>query len=298
MAERWRRAAGSGTPGPYMLRAIGILAVSCLIVGCDSSSGTLGSVAVPTLLTVDPATFRGAIGCGPGGLQMYVVALTDVTDPSLPSPVAVSAPATCPNPTSFGLQPIQIDHSYTAEIDGYDRADLTPSGPGSRALLDPQGNPVAPRWRTTCGIAPTATSAPAVSSDAGGDSGADASGDSGADASGDSGADASGDSGIDGSLPTTTSHDTRLITRTRALVSTEVIMHSCLLLADAPPPDAGTPADDAASGETGAAVDDATGGGKDDSSSLPADATDDAAQSTTTSDSATIDGSDAAQNGQ
>src|SRR5260221_11088173 len=127
---------------------------------------------------------------------MSVVALSDVTDRSLPSPVAVSAPAACPNPTSFGLQPIQVDHSYTAQIDGYDRADLTPSGPGSRALLDPQGNPGAPRWRTTCGIAPTATTAPAVSSDAG------------ADASGAAGAEASDDSAIDASLPTPPSPDT------------------------------------------------------------------------------------------
>ena len=112
----------------------------------------------PTLLTVDPALFRGTVPCGAPGLVHYVATLTDVSAPeTLPS----SAPTSCENYASFGRpladQPgargIQVDHLYVALIEGYDREVYVPTGSeGSRTMFDKATNePVAPRWITSCG---------------------------------------------------------------------------------------------------------------------------------------------------
>jgi hypothetical protein len=142
----------------------------------------------------------------------------------LPTLVAVSAPTVCTTPTSFGAPLIQEGAFYTAEIDGYDRADLEAAAPSSRQLVDPQKNPVAPRWTTRCG--------PAVSPDASTPE-PDA-------------------SQSDASLPITPS-DNPLVTPTQALLSTEVFLQGCLPLGLAPVTDAST-AGPEASGEADAAA--------------------------------------------
>src|SRR5438045_4123286 len=90
-----------------MLRATGVLLVSCFLAGCSETSSVLTTTAVPTLLTADPQKFRGGVQCGAPELQAYVVAVTDVSP--LPTEqlglVPVSTPSACPNPTSFGSPP-------------------------------------------------------------------------------------------------------------------------------------------------------------------------------------------------
>jgi hypothetical protein len=150
-----------------MLRAVGVptvscfLAVSCIVAGCADTSSDLTVISVPTLLTADPRIFLGGVRCGAPELQSYVVAVTDVTD--TPTPLAVSTPTTCPNPTSFGSPPVTVGRLYTAQIDGYDRpvCDLTnmvfPAGcirpaANQRDQIDnATGAVVTPRYRWQCG---------------------------------------------------------------------------------------------------------------------------------------------------
>jgi hypothetical protein len=152
-----------------MLRAVGVLTVSCLLAvswivpGCADTSSDLTVISVPTLLTADPRFFLGGVRCGAPELQSYVVAVTDVT--TIPTPLAVSSPATCPNPTSFGSPPVNVGNLYTAQIDGYDRpvCDLPnmvfppgcirPSAAGARDQIDnATGAVVPPRFRWQCGV--------------------------------------------------------------------------------------------------------------------------------------------------
>jgi hypothetical protein len=236
-----------------MLRALGVFVVSCFLAGCTDDSSLLTVTAIPTLLTVDPLRFRGNVRCGAPELQSYVVALSRVSPPE--TLVAVSVPAACTTPTSFGSPPVEIGAFYTAVIDGYDRADLTPAAPSSREMHDPEGNIIRPRWTTTCGLASSSDDGSAGNLDA---------------------------SVTDASPPTPTA-DNRLITPTQALLSTEVFLHGCLPLRAAPQVDASTP-DDAAGGELDAAdeaEDEASDGGAGDASLQPTDATDDAAKSPT-----------------
>lgn len=119
----------------------------------EESLGGSGE-ATPTLVAVAPDDFLGEIPCAPaaGGMQTYVATLSEVSGDldgagefTLPS----SEPLGCTRTVAFGF--VVPGLAYVADVDGYDRADLRPLAPGSRVLLGPDGQPVAPRWTTSCG---------------------------------------------------------------------------------------------------------------------------------------------------
>jgi hypothetical protein len=145
--------------------------------GCLSGSSTLPATATLTMITVDPAAFVGSATCGTR-LRRYVVTLTDVTDGS--RSFFSSAPTPCTELVSFTertsapLAPpgisVVVGDSYIGTIDGYDRDDIS-SDPSSdagfaRTVVDDAGQPVLPRWTTTCGQ-PAATSASDASDEGG-----------------------------------------------------------------------------------------------------------------------------------
>jgi hypothetical protein len=60
-----------------------------------------------------------------------------------------SGPEPCDSTIVFGR--VVADHRYTAEVDAYARADVTPAAVGSRVMLDPESREiVAPVRRWTC----------------------------------------------------------------------------------------------------------------------------------------------------
>jgi len=107
------------------------------------------------MIVVNPEYFDNAVSCiaDPGGMQVYVATLFDVTPdqqaaaPSLPS----SPPTACTTQVGFGY--VEPGRQYRAEIDAYDRSDLTPLTPGNRLLqrAGSSGELIAPRWRASCG---------------------------------------------------------------------------------------------------------------------------------------------------
>jgi hypothetical protein len=200
---------------PVMLRLIAapFLAFAGLTTaGCLDGSSTNPQGSYPTLLTVDSATFRGALPCGAPGLATYVVTLTDVSIKghlTLPS----SVPVACESVISFsrpngalGDQYIVAGHFYIALIDGYDRVDIAPADTGSRDMIDPSGTVVAPRWMTTCGEVPPSRPNPSDDGDA---------------------------SLADAPLPYNPLRFPTLV-----LSTAEVVMRGCLPLAGSPLPDA------------------------------------------------------------
>lgn len=141
-----------GIPDRFALLAVGSLVFA---TACDSSGG-IASTTSATLLSVIPSSFSGDTVCGnfQGAWRTYVATLTDVTNPDEPFVLASSVPVDCAMPVSFSW--VVPGHSYTAQVDGYDRADLVPYGgenSGSRRMLDPETQTeVPPRWISTCGI--------------------------------------------------------------------------------------------------------------------------------------------------
>jgi hypothetical protein len=147
-----------------MLRfaAVPVAVFVSLLAGClDTANSATSGIVVPTLLTVEPSLFLGDVGCGERGLARYVVTLTDVTSGASQLPIPSSSLTGCTTSTSFGtpadlgdagIRSVQQGHLYTAEIDGYDRADLN-QAPGAREVTDSTGVVVPPRWTTTCGVA-------------------------------------------------------------------------------------------------------------------------------------------------
>jgi len=133
---------------------IGALSAFLLAAGCGSGGGTSVGTLSPTLVTVDPATFRGDVACGshPGAMRSYVATLTDVSV-SPPFRLPSSAPTPCELAVSFAY--VVPGHSYVASIEAYDTDAVTPRGgasSGSPVMVDPvTGEQVAPAWSTRCG---------------------------------------------------------------------------------------------------------------------------------------------------
>ncbi|MCC6216638.1 MAG: hypothetical protein IT376_17385 [Polyangiaceae bacterium] len=137
-----------------MRRSALVLVLPVVLGACfEDSLGSTGE-ATPTLVAVAPDDFLGDVPCtaAAGGMQAYVATLSEVSGDldgagefALPS----SAPQPCARTIAFGF--VVPGLQYVADLDGYDRADLTPLAPGSRVLIDPAGQPVAPRWTTSCG---------------------------------------------------------------------------------------------------------------------------------------------------
>jgi hypothetical protein len=123
------------------------------------------------MIVVSPDQFAGAVQClaEPGAMRRYVATLFDVTGdyegtvPALPS----SPPTDCNLSVGFGF--VEPGRKYRAEIDGYDREDLTPVTPGNRLMRRAGGDAnelVAPRWRASCSN-PVAELADAAAADGG-----------------------------------------------------------------------------------------------------------------------------------
>jgi hypothetical protein len=162
---------------PRLSTIVASLALSA--AGCNNSSATITGVTPSTAVAVDPLEFLGPVKCGtgPGEMQLYVATLKDVSSGSvlkigdtklvLPS----SAPTGCGISVLF--ENILQGREYEADVQGYDRNDITPLAPGSdvmvecrrwntdkvdggntfassRKCLDP-GDYVKPRWTTQCG---------------------------------------------------------------------------------------------------------------------------------------------------
>jgi len=139
-----------------------LLAPLALALGCTVSGGA-GGPTTPTLVGVSPLEFAGSVPCAdaPGAMRSYVVTLYDLgtaeepQEPfALPSSVVRQndgsfAPTRCETATAFAF--VIPGHRYDAEVEAYDRTDLSALGAGSRHLVDPAGNYVPPRWTTTCG---------------------------------------------------------------------------------------------------------------------------------------------------
>jgi hypothetical protein len=132
--------------------------VAILAAGCGGGAGGSGSDN-PTLVAVDPDDFLGDVPCleSPGAMRRFVATLEDVSselgseDAPIESFVLPSSPpVACTHPVAFGF--VVPEHRYVADVQGYDRTDLTPMLSGSPVMLDPAtGEVVAPRWTTSCG---------------------------------------------------------------------------------------------------------------------------------------------------
>ena len=135
--------------------AVACTAAALSSTACFDTSSNVASGTYPTILTVDPALFRGSLPCGAPGLVQYVATVTDITAPETLPP---SPPVSCENYASFGepnpedpnARGIQVDHLYIGVIDGYDRrVELASDG---LTIVDVDTKEaVSPRWRTTCG---------------------------------------------------------------------------------------------------------------------------------------------------
>lgn len=123
-------------------------------LACTTSSSSGSSTYNPTLITLRPADFGGAVPCSklPGAWKTWVATLIDVTDDGSPVTLASSYPVSCSMPVSFAF--VIPGHRYYAEIEAYDRDDIVAYGPpasGSRHMIDPvTGEDVAPRWTARC----------------------------------------------------------------------------------------------------------------------------------------------------
>jgi hypothetical protein len=144
--------------------ALVLAAAAVFLTGCFDTSSTITALDYPTLLTVDPISFRGRLPCGAPGLARYVVTIFDVSRepptgcPSPPcphEPTATSLPVLCQHQMSFGEPPLETPHYYIAIIEGYNREEVQQKQPGSRDMYDPSSDEIIPpTWMTTCGELP------------------------------------------------------------------------------------------------------------------------------------------------
>jgi hypothetical protein len=220
-----------------------------LLPGCFDTSSNVTAGEYPTILTVDPALFRGGLSCGAPGLVHYVATLTDVTaSEQFPSttPVACQSIVSYSEPkVRVGNHYITIGHLYVAAIDGYDRDGIEPESVGSRTMVDIATREVVPpRWTTTCG------ESSAVVQDAG-------NGDAELDADPPTRSSPQEDAGADADAPPPYNP---LRAPTQVIWKEEVILRGCYPLKDVSGPDAsvgdaGSTNDAPIDGETDASVD-------------------------------------------
>jgi len=129
-----------------------------VVVGCGSSNTTTLALEAQTLIGVDPKYFTEDNTCGTT-LKSYVGTLFDVTGSEGISDAGVSAtpflvgsspPTPCDRAIVFNYA--VAAHAYKVTLDGYDRSDITPTDPGSSAMVtsDANRNFVAPRWTAAC----------------------------------------------------------------------------------------------------------------------------------------------------
>ncbi|HYO93009.1 MAG TPA: hypothetical protein VER33_00800 [Polyangiaceae bacterium] len=140
--------------------------LSTLGIGCGGGSSKATSEPRPTLIQLVPEDFLGDVPCleAPSAARGYVATLFDVTEgltmvgtggnPGNGGNAGFALPSTgflrCQQPAAFGW--VVPGHLYRAEIQGYDRADLEPLGPGVPILVDPvTRQPVPPAWEASCG---------------------------------------------------------------------------------------------------------------------------------------------------
>lgn len=141
--------------GGSAVRAAAIALAAAGLCGCPDDSELNEDFTVPTTIAVDPLGFLGDVPCSEtlGAMRSYVATLTDRTDPAALFTLPSSPPTPCSTRVQFRF--VVPGHVYTAEIEGYalhapQLAPLGGPGSGSRHMLDLDGAPVAPRWRTSC----------------------------------------------------------------------------------------------------------------------------------------------------
>lgn len=145
-----------------MKSALGLGIAGFALAACTGTS-TVATVPLPaTAIVVDPADFMDDVPCldTPGAMRRYVATLFSV-DPAGPLDAGrielpSSPPTSCNDPVWF--QRVVDGTQYIAEIDGYDHDDIRPLGSdggpgtaGSRTMVGPNNQYVAPRWTTSCG---------------------------------------------------------------------------------------------------------------------------------------------------
>lgn len=140
-----------------MSLAMVALTATTLGAACsDEDALDVEGYAATTTVSIEPETFLGDLACSstPGALRSHVVTLTDTTEDPRVFTLPSSPPASCVDGVGFRLT--LPKHTYTAVVDGYDLPPeaLTPfGGPGSGSrhmLRADNGQPVKPRWTTTC----------------------------------------------------------------------------------------------------------------------------------------------------
>ncbi|MCW5791548.1 MAG: hypothetical protein KIT72_14115 [Polyangiaceae bacterium] len=151
--------------------SIAALLLAVPLTGCFDSGNAVAVTSSPTLVGVDPADFLGTLPCidAPGAPRRYVVTLTAEAvpgeDASAPFTHPSSPPSDCNHQVTFGY--VTPGRRYTAQVDVYDSADVTPLASGSPVMLSSRGQPVSPSWSTRCGdpqVAPGARPAISVGS--------------------------------------------------------------------------------------------------------------------------------------
>lgn len=138
----------------------GAAGLVCLGAACasDASTGVVGSS--PTEIVVEPEAFLHGAVCGPtdGSMRSYVVTLLAFDDANDTTPFTLPSSRPLPCSVTFAMRDLVVaGQRYSARIDGYeqDAASLLPFGgdaSGSRQMLDANGDVIAPRWTTTCGV--------------------------------------------------------------------------------------------------------------------------------------------------
>jgi len=142
------------------LTILSVAAMGLATASCDDLETGTATFVVPTEVAVHPDDFRGDVGCGvfTGSMKSFVVTLHTYDDANDITPFTIGS--TVPTPCSLiaGFrQMIVAGQLYTAEVDAYDVpvSQLTPFGgssSGARQMRDAEtGEPVAPRWTTSCG---------------------------------------------------------------------------------------------------------------------------------------------------
>ncbi len=128
------------------------LLIGCTLAlcACNRSDTESSSLTHVTRIVVSPEEFLGDVSCGlPGGMQAYQATLYDVTEGldrafQLPSSLVVS----CSSNVNF--ERVVEGNRYIATIVGFDVTGYQSQNPGSPIVVDQDGQPVTPRWSTTC----------------------------------------------------------------------------------------------------------------------------------------------------
>ena len=153
------------TGSPVASRLLGSFAAA-LATGCFGGGSSEPAPIQPTLVAVEPADFLGTVPCAPlpGALQSYVATFHDVSGDldGVVSPDGFALPSSGPVDCArrVGTNRVIVGRRYAVDVQGYDRPScssgggddcLRPLSPGLPLMVDARGEPVSPRWTSSCG---------------------------------------------------------------------------------------------------------------------------------------------------